>query len=405
MLGVSQGVAPCGSGGQSDTVALVEHVHTEPQVVYDLQVADNHNFFANGLLVHNCLIIDDPIKDDIEANSKTTRDRVWGWFNRVALTRLMGAARVVICMTRWHEDDLVGRLTNPKNPHYNPDEAAKWTVVNIPAFAEEGDPVGREPGEILWPERTSQEFLESMRRLDPQGFSALYMGRPAPPEGTFFKNDHIRSYQPHELPKNLKYYAASDHAVSEAESADPTCMGCVGVDEDDNIYIMPDIDWRKMDAEVAVEAMLSQMQTYHPMFWWAEKGHISQSIGPFLRKRMQETNTYIYIDEKTPTRDKQTRAQAIQGRMAMGKVFLPAFAPWFQDAKDELLNFPNGTHDDFVDFIAWIGRGLAQQTQAQAPVKRSNQPETGSIQWIVQMGDRVRRRNDTHNRPERRYLQ
>jgi predicted phage terminase large subunit-like protein len=347
VLEVPPGVASCGSEQATDTVALVERVRTGPELVYDIQVADNHNFFANGVLVHNCLIVDDPIKDDVEAQSKTTRDKVWAWFNRVALTRLMGRGAVVICMTRWHEDDLVGRLTDPKNPHYDPKEAAKWEVVNIPAFAEPGDPLGRKPKEILWPERTSKEFLESVKRMDPAGFQALFMGRPSPPEGAFFKAEHLRTYQPEDLPGNLRIYAASDHAVSQQQGRDRSCMGCVGVDEHDNIYVLPDLVWRQLSAEDQVESMLEQMRTNKPLYWWAEKGHISQSIGPFLRRRMQEEGVYINLVEVTPVRDKMTRAQSIQARTAMGKVFFPAFASWWPDARDELLSFPNGTHDDF----------------------------------------------------------
>ena len=350
------------------------------------------------------LIIDDPVKDDVEAKSKTTRDRIWNWFRRVAMTRLMGAGRVVICMTRWHEDDLVGRLTNPKNENYDPNEAAKWRVINIPAEAEEDDPLGREPGEILWPERTSREFLDSYKALDPEGYQALYMGRPSPPEGTFFRREHLRTYQPEELPNNLVYYAASDHAVSEEERADPSCMGCVGVDEDDNIWVLPDITWRKMDAETATEAMLDQMRSHNPLFWWAEKGHISQAIGPFLRKRMVEEGVYINIVEQTPVKDKRTRAQAIQARMSMGKVFFPAFAPWWRDAKDEMLTFPDGTHDDFCDWLAWIGRGLQLQVSAETRQATKKAPASGSIQWILQTAERVKARN-TGDQPEQRYLQ
>lgn len=350
------------------------------------------------------LIIDDPVKDDKEAQSKTSRNSVWNWFTRVAMTRLMGAARVVICMTRWHEDDLVGRLTNPKNDHYDPKIAKQWTVVNIPAFAEDDDPLGREPGEILWPERTSEEFLHNFQAIDPDGFQAMFMGRPSPPEGAFFKREQLRTYQPEELPTNLAIYAASDHAVSEEQRADPTCMGCVGVDENDNIWVLPDIVWRKMDAETATEAMLEQMRDHRPIFWWAEKGHISQSIGPFLRRRMYEEQVYINIIEQTPVRDKQTRAQAIQARCSMGKVFFPAFASWWPDARDELLAFPNGTHDDFVDFLAWIGKGLTLQNGARNTGPKKRAPQSGSIQWILQSAERIRTQKPADD-SAKRYLQ
>lgn len=351
-------------------------------------------------------IIDDPLKDRETANSRAMREKHWDWFTQVLMTRLMGSmGRVVIVMTRWHEDDLVGRLTNPKNPSYDPELARQWEVINIPAIIETDqdkadDPFGREFGEVLWPERIPKKFLMGQRRLDPAGFNALYQGRPAPPEGNFFRRSHIQGYRPHELPRNLRYYAASDHAVSEAQHADPTCLGCVGVDENNNIYVMPDIDWRRMDSMVATESMLEQARRYKPVFWWAEKGHISKSIGPFLRKRMFEEQVYLNLVEKTPVADKMTRAQAIQARASMGKLYLPEFASWYQDAIDELLNFPYGTHDDFVDFLAWIGIGLAQQVRPDRPREQEKEVQVGSAAWIVADSEyRKRKARQTH-----RYL-
>lgn len=356
------------------------------------------------------LLIDDPIKDAEEARSKATKDKQWEWFSRVALSRVMGkGGAVIVTMTRWAEDDLVGRLTDPNLGYVSEEDAGVWHVINIPALVEterdkEDDPFGREYGEVLWEERTSKAFLESFRRLDPAGFAALYQGRPAPPEGNFFKREHIQTYQPHELPKNLRYYGASDHAVSLEQGRDSTVAGVVGVDEDDTIWITPDVVWAQLSAMDQVEAMMALMQQYQPLAWWAEKGHISKSIGPFLRKRMLEEQVYCSISEKTPVKDKQTRAQAIQARMAMGKVRFPAFAPWFQDAVEQLLNFPNGAHDDFVDFIAWIGLGLASQVRAQGVVERpKKEPPSGSLEWILKTSDRIRKRN-SRTEAAARYL-
>lgn len=349
------------------------------------------------------LLIDDPIKNAEEARSKATKDKLWEGFIRDAMSRLMGkAGAVVITATRWAEDDIIGRLTDPDLGYTTAEDAAQWEVINIPALIEtpqdkEDDPFDRDYGEVLWEERTPRAFLEQFRRLDPGGFAALYQGRPSPPEGNFFRRDDIVPHAYHhfsDLPPNLRYYAASDHAVSTQQNRDSTCAGIAGIDEKGDIWVLPDLIWAQLPADDQVEAMLRLMQEYKPLTWWAEKGHISQSIGPFLRKRMLEEQVYCTISEKTPVKDKQTRAQAIQARMSMGRVHLPAFAPWYSDALEQMLNFPNGAHDDFVDFISWLGIGLAQQVGAPKTVEPPNkEPPSGSLAWILKTSERIRKQN------------
>lgn len=337
----------------------------------------------------DCLIIDDPVKNDEEAQSQTEREKLWNWFTKVAMSRVMKTSgRVVICMTRWHEDDLVGRLTDPDNEHYNYDLAKKWNILHIPAIAEENDPLNRPVGEPLWAEMASPDFLNEMKLQDPRGFSALYQGQPTPEEGNEIKREAVRTYQPHELPRALRPYAASDHAVSEeqATNRDPTCMGIGSIDENGVLWILPDLFWRRADTEVVVEAMLSMMRQHLPQIWWAEKGHISKSIGPFLRKEMLASQTYINLQEVTPVKDKLTRARAIIAMINMGRVRFPAFAPWWGKAMEEMLKFPNGKHDDFVDMIAYLGLGLMQQVRAKPQQPAKTMPKISGnrlpIEWI-----------------------
>lgn len=320
------------------------------------------------------IVLDDPIKDRKEADSKLIRDQLWTWFTQVIMTRQMSEdSWVILIQTRWHEDDLVGRLTDPLNAFYDADEAAEWTVIDLPALAfDDGsdDVLGRTPGEALWPERFPVAFLKAQERLDPRGFQALYQGRPSAGSGVFFQASWLKTYRQDELPANLRYYIASDHAVSTVQTRDKTAMIPVGVDENDNIYVLSDVFWEHAPADKAVDAMLALMRNRKPLYWWAERGHITKSIGPFLRKRMHEEGVYVSLIEVTPTADKQTRAQSIQGRMAMGKVYFPSFAAWWPRAKDEILKFPNAAHDDFVDALAYIGLGLSMQVSANQTTKR-----------------------------------
>lgn len=310
------------------------------------------------------ILLDDPIKDRKEADSLLIRDGLWQWYNQVLKSRLMNKfGTIVMIQTRWNEDDLVGRLTDPLNPYYNHDEAKIWRSIDLPALAEENDVLGRKEGEALWPERFDEKYLEEIRSSDPRGFMALYQGRPSPKEGAFFQSKDIVGYNTmRELPAHdeMRFYAASDHAVTLDKSGDKTCLMVVGVDVADHVWIMPDVVWMRMDSNTAVEAMCMLIEKYKPQFWWAEAGSITKSIGPFLRKRMLEKRIFCAIDPIAPAVDKQQRAQAIQARSSMKMVHFPTWCRWWAEAQDQILKFPLTPKDDFVDALALIGLGLSK---------------------------------------------
>ena len=345
------------------------------------------------------VILDDPIKDSLEAGSPTLREQLWNWFTQVLMTRLMTAsASIVIVQTRWHEDDLIGRLTDPTNPHYTPEEAQKWHIINLPALAEENDPLGREVGELLWKERFDDEFMTAQRNLDPRGFSSLYQQRPTPEDGDLFERENIMFYNKQDLPENLRIYAASDHAVGVDKTRnDATCLLIVGVDGNDDIYLI-DCWWEKRPVDKVVQAMLNLMSRHKPLIWWAEKGHISKSIKPFLRKRMAEERVYCRIEEVTPVHNKVQRSQSILGRTAMKKVYFPKVSAWTQKAIDELLKFPNARFDDFVDALSWIGMGLDRlATPIGYNPNKDYVPKTGTIEWIKFDSEFRERQHRTNN--------
>ena len=123
------------------------------------------------------IIIDDPVKDMEEADSETMRDKVYDWYTSVASTRLSPGGHIILIMTRWHHDDLAGRILN--------DDAENWQVLNLPAIDADGN--------ALWPERFPVSDLESKRAaMGSRVFEALYQGRPTPLEGGMFKRDWFR---------------------------------------------------------------------------------------------------------------------------------------------------------------------------------------------------------------------
>jgi predicted phage terminase large subunit-like protein len=337
----------------------------------------------------NLFVIDDPFKNREQAESESSRRKVWDFFTSVAYTRLMPNAVIVIILTRWHEDDIVGRLFDPL---FVTDQniAKEFEVLSLPAIAEDNDPMGRKRGEALWPERYPVDVLNTTRVvLGARDWASLYQQRPTPDDGAFFTRDMFKPYERDELPDDFRgmfrVYGASDHAVGQKQTNDKSVIGCVGFDQRGDIWVLPDVVWDRLTGEAQVDAMIRQMQTHRPTTWWAEKGHISSSIGPYLRRQMFEKKVPTWLQEKTPSVDKVRRAQSIRARAALRPIRVPAFMAWWGDALAELLAFPNARHDDFVDWLAWIGLGLETERGAE-PIDntvREVGPPLGSGAWVV----------------------
>ena len=351
------------------------------------------------------VLIDDPYSGREEAYSPTERRKVRDWFSNDVISRMMPGGRIVVIHQRWHEDDLIGWLTDPNHPEHNPRRSGKWMHLYLPAIITDADLAralgveletpsdpdhrfmfGNKPMRPLWPERYGLDFFAEIKSQDSRAFEALYMGNPTPEDGEFFKREHIvaNMYGPADLPRaeHLRYYMASDHAVSTLQERDATCILVAAVDSDDTVWVV-DAWWERKETDDVVDAAIDLLQRWKPLTWWAERGHISKSIGPFLRKRMHEEKTYTNLVEVVPAKDKMTRAQAIQGRMSMGKVRFPHHAPWMEAALDEMLKFPVGRHDDFVDALAHLGGGLARLVGGSAPRPKVNpMPRTGTIEWV-----------------------
>jgi predicted phage terminase large subunit-like protein len=293
-------------------------------------------------------IIDDPVKGRAEADSETVRNRTWDWYKADFWPRLKPGGKIVLIMTRWHEDDLAGRLLAEQASG-----GERWEVLSLPAEAGLDDPLGRSLGEPLWPEWFRSEMF-TQAKLNLRNWSALYQQEPVPDTGDFFKREWVRWYD--KAPAHMRTYGASDYAVT-ADGGDYTVHGVIGVDPDDDIYVLD--WWRGQSAsDVWVEEFLDLMKRWNPLMWAEENGQIIRSLGPFIEKRQRERRLYGYRRQYSSSADKPTRAQSIRGRMAMGKVYFPRNQPWGPELVSELLRFPAGKHDDQVDVMSLFGRML-----------------------------------------------
>ena len=309
------------------------------------------------------VVIDDPIRSREDADSETVRDKIWDWYKSDLYTRLKPGGRIVLIQTRWHEDDLAGRLLA--------DMAAggdQWEIISLPALAEANDPLGRSPGQPLWPEWEDIANLERKRRaVGPRDWSALYQQRPAPEEGDYFKKEWLKPYDKVPARSTMRVYGGSDYAVT-ANGGDWTCHAVVGLDPEGRMYLL-DL-WRgQTSSDLWVEALCDLVKEWSPIGWAEEQGQIRSGIGPFLDRRMRERKAYVFR-EQFPTRgDKAIRAQSIRGRMALEGLYVPVNASWYPELRSELLSFPAGKHDDQVDALGLVGQLLDRMTSGQHPVK------------------------------------
>jgi predicted phage terminase large subunit-like protein len=290
-------------------------------------------------------LIDDPIKSREEADSERIRQKHWDWYLNDFLTRLMPGAAQIVIQTRWHEDDLSGRILER--------EADKWTVIKLPMLAGSDDPLGRPIGARLWPDWFTDDMVKTAMK-DVRAWNALYQQDPAPEDGEYFKRDYFNDYDV--TPAGMHIYGASDYAVTEG-SGDYTEHGIFGLDFNGSIYLL---DWWRDQAasNVWIEKQCDLIGKYSPLIWFGEAGPIRKAIEPFLKRRMTERQTLCRLEWLPSIHDKVVRARPFQARAAMGNVFVPAHAPWKPELMSQLMRFPAGKYDDGVDVCSLIGRGL-----------------------------------------------
>lgn len=306
-------------------------------------------------------LIDDPVKSREEADSETQREKVWQWFDADLTTRLRPGAAIVLIMTRWHEDDLGGRLLERQ-----PD---RWRVLRLPAQADApDDPLGRALGEWLWADDDYGYAADLQRKretTETRNWSALYQQQPTPDTGDYFRADWLREVDVVPPKERLRIYGASDYAVT-ADGGDWTAHVVVGMDADARLYLL-DV-WREQAAsDVWVEAFCDLVLRWRPIGWAEESGQIRSGVGPFLERRQRERRAFVARESFASRADKAVRAQSIRGRMALNGLYVPRAAPWWPALRAELLTFPAGKHDDQVDALGLVGQLLDKMTTAPKP--------------------------------------
>ena len=287
------------------------------------------------------LIIDDPVKSAEEADSDSYRERAWNWYRGTAYTRLEPQGAVVLVMTRWHEDDLAGRILAEMRKGGD-----QWEVISLPAIAEEGDVLGRKVGSALWPERYPVQSLEAIQTsVGPYWWDALYQQRPSPPGGALFKEGWWHYYPYADLPEKFDTVVQSWDMAFKGGVKNDYVVGQVWGAKGARVFLLDQVRGRMDFAESVriVEALSVKWPAAHWKF--IEEAANGAAVISALQLKVRG------VYGVRPEGGKRARANAVLPLVAAGNVWLPmpAEQPWVDEFVAECRRFPYGAHDDQVD--------------------------------------------------------
>lgn len=376
------GYRPAASLSIGEELVALEHAHVTgsiridnpvPATVYDIQVADTHNFFANGILVHNCLITDDPIKARDEAESATIRNKVWNYYVSALTTRkqpdvLDRPAIEIMILTRWHPDDPAGRIMETEEW-----KEGRWMHVCYAARTELIDPTAPtiprnelpvtdpryNPNDTtpvpktrtfkpLWPSRFDLDFLSRREKLNPREFASLYQQQPYIEGGNIVKGYWWRYYT---TPQDTYPHViiACDTAYKKTTTSDYSVVAVMAMDLAGDIYLLDILRGRWDFPE------LKRLLTHQNAKW---RGRGLRAIyvedrasGQSLIQELKNQSGMSVIAFKTIS-DKVSRLHSVTPLIEGGRVYIPQTASWLDDFVQELTAFPSVQNDDQVDALS-----------------------------------------------------
>jgi len=303
-------------------------------------------------------IVDDSVKDRKEAESELIRDGVWDWFRSVLRTRLTPDGRIVVMQTRWHLDDIIGRITTEDSwvDYFNYIKKgigdAKWVRLQLPAIATQNEAY-RKQGEALWPERYGLEELEDIKKsLGPYEFSALYQQNPISAGNQEFNPDWYKTVTHTEMDAGYfpKRYLSIDTAVSQKESADYTGFVDNRINNRNEWHLSA---WKQ---RITPDKLIDQIFALHAQNKYTtigiEETVFLLAIKPFLDAEMRKRDIYLpIVPLKHEQTKKEIRIRALIPRYASGSIY--HIEGECSELEFEQSVFPFGAHDDVLDAAAY----------------------------------------------------
>ena len=289
-------------------------------------------------------IIDDPIKNRKDAESRTYRDNTFDWFASTLYTRLEKDACILLTLTRWHEDDLAGRLL--KQSKENP-EADQWHVISYPAICKESEKDSTDPrknGEALWPAKYDEITLATIKStIGSYEWSALYDQNPSPPTGSIIQRNWINYYKvaPSRFDEVIQSWDFAFDGKDDSSFVVGQVWGRLGADK----YLLDQVRDR-MNFTESIRA-LRNLSAKHPRA--KAKLIENKANGPAIITTMKRQISGLIPVQ--PDGTKVERLYAVSPQFEAGNVYIPdpSTAPWVNDYVEELVSFPNSTNDDQTD--------------------------------------------------------
>ncbi len=359
------------------------HLSQDSRAADVWRTEENGAYFAVGIggttsgRPANLLLVDDPIKAREDAESMTQRNKTWNYYTSALATRLQPEsngtkAKQIIILTRWHPDDLAGRLIKTEDW-----AEGRWKHINFPAIKQiktqnktrrnhlptdhpkymptkdmnTVSPAKRTITETadaaLWPERFPLDDLKRRERLNPREFASLYQQQPYIEGGNLIKTEWWQKYPTDLSPENFAtLIIAVDTAFKKTETADFSVAVVAGMDRNGDIYIV-DIMRGKYDFP-ELKHRLIRLNTR-----WRGRGLRAMYVedkasGQSLIQELKRESGMAVIPYKV-VHDKVARVNAILPIIEGGRVYLPEAAGWLDTFVEECVTFPNGNHDDQVD--------------------------------------------------------
>lgn len=383
----------CAEGASAENIAEL-HGISDGGYLVDIQT-DTENFFCEDILVHNCIIFDDPFKSREEAESKTISDKVWEYYRSTLYSRLEGSGVIIVIMQRWNMNDLVARLIDEDADRKERGEPTEdWEVINFPAIAEEDeyfiskghlDSKGhiennpdnttvykghlvRHKGHPLWPSKFPLDVLDNIRStLGLYNFSSQYQQNPIATESQEFKENMFQYFNDSDIEgKYFKYYTVVDPAISQRDNADNTVVLTVAKEvTGPNIYRIRE-DAGHFTPQQTINLIFKHQELYHSEVY-IETIAYQKALKFSVDEEQKIRQRYFISKEFRSNVNKELRIRGLLPLYERGVIFHRQTDTEFEL---ELLHFPRGKHDDRIDALSialevlsqhkFVGQGVRQ---------------------------------------------